>query len=555
MKTKLCILLLFTLLNIHSNSQTPNWGWATNALGATTDKANDIATCASGNVYVTGYFRSPTIAFGSDTLLNANVSGNKGDMFVVKYNSTGTVLWAARAGGNNEDGGYAVAIDASENVYVTGYFASSTITFGSFTLSNSGLYSMFIVKYNSTGTVLWAKSAGGTVGDDYGRSITLDASNNLYITGSFQSPTIPFGSFTLTNTDITGSTNDMFIVKYDSAGTVILAKSAGGSASENARSVSIDTSGNFYVVGNFNSPTLIFGTTTLTNAGSYDMYLVKYDTTGTVLWAKSAGGTGGDLGNSTSTDRSGNIYISGGFASPSLTFGSTILNNAGAYNMYITKYNPSGIVLWAKKEGGTGTDDGSDVVTDTYGNAYLTGYFTSPSLTLGSTTFTNLGGNDIFVVKYDSAGIVSWAKNSGDIGDDYGISVASNDSNLYIAGYFGSPTINFATTTLYNDDADYDAFVAKISNIETSSGITEINAKDDISIYTNPTNGIFNVVISSPAKNATIEIYNSIGALVYNKQTENTQTTIELTNQAKGLYFVKVMSENKIIGTQKIIKE
>lgn len=189
--------LIFVIAILNSNAQSPNWQWAKNAGGASLDYAYSVATDVNGNTYVAGGFQSSSITFGTATLANAG-GGSVSDMFIVKYDATGNVLWAKSAGGTSADDAYSIITDASGNVYVVGYFQSSSITFGSTTLTNAGAYDMFIVKYDASGNVLWAKSAGGT-NHDAANSVITDASGNVYVAGYFQSSSITFGSATLTN--------------------------------------------------------------------------------------------------------------------------------------------------------------------------------------------------------------------------------------------------------------------------------------------------------------------------------------------------------------------
>jgi hypothetical protein len=123
---KLYTIILFALVVMIANAQSPNWKWAKSAGGLADDFGNSITTDASGNVYVTGYFLSATITFGSYTLTNANTSS--ADFFIVKYDALGNVLWAKRAGGTLGDAGNSISTVTSGNVYVAGYFSSSTIT-------------------------------------------------------------------------------------------------------------------------------------------------------------------------------------------------------------------------------------------------------------------------------------------------------------------------------------------------------------------------------------------------------------------------------------------
>ena len=381
------------------------------------------------------------------------------------------MLWAKSTGGTSYDKAISIAVDASGNAYLAGYFNSPTLTFGLTSLTNAGTYDLFLAKYDSNGNVLWAKKAGGT-GDDYATSVAMDTSGNAYVVGWYASPTITFGSTTLTNVGY----HDLFLSKYDANGNILWAKSAGGTSADRAYSVSVDALGNSYVAGFFGSPTITFGSTILTNAGIYDIFLAKYDANGNILWAKSAGGTGTDRAYSVSVDALGNSYVAGFFNSPTLTFGSTSLINMGSYDIFLTKYDANGNILWAKKAGGTSDDETFSVAVDTSGNSYVAGWFASLTITFGSNTLTNVGSSDLFLAKYDTNGNVIWAKSAGGTNYDYTYSVTVDASgNSYVAGYFKSPTITFVSPALTNAGG-YDMFIVKNAGAPLSVTTTQTNA-------------------------------------------------------------------------------
>ena len=212
--------------------------------------------------------------------------------------------WAKSAGGNLYDYSQSITTDAVGNVYITGVFSSSTLTFGNTTLINAGGCDVFIAKYDPNGNVLWAKSAGDN-NTDCGTGITTDVVGNVYLTGRFSS-TITFGNITLSSAgDI-----DIFIVKYDSDGNVLWAQSAGGNSEDEIHSIATDAVGNVYITGYFNSSTLTLGNITLANTYAWrsDIFIAKYDPNGNVLWAKSAGGSDTDCGIGIAADAVGNVY-------------------------------------------------------------------------------------------------------------------------------------------------------------------------------------------------------------------------------------------------------
>lgn len=457
---KYTLILALSLATLFGNAQASAWQWAKKAGGITGDIGFAIAIDTNGNSYVTGFFQSSSITFGSTTLTN---SGSY-DMFIVKYDASGNVVWAKSTGGSDLDEGRSIAVDGNGNSYVTGYFQSSSISFGSTILTNSsaGTADMFIVKYDASGTVVWAKRAGGSSIDE-GFGIAVDGSGNSYVTGWLGSSSITFGSTTLTN----AGNSDMFIVKYNTSGTVLWAKRAGGSDYDNGTSIAVDGSGNSYITGGFNSSSITFGGTTLTNDttnGSSDIFIVKYDASGVLVWAKSAGGSSADEGKSIAVDANGNSYVTGNFASSIISFGSTSLTFAGVYDIFIVKFDASGTAVWAKKAGGSGTDFGKGIALDTSGNCYVTGSFGSSTITFGSFILTNAGssGDDMFIVKYDTSGTTVWAKKAGSTGSDWGNGIALDRiGNTYVTGQFNSPSITFGSTTL-NDAGSADMFIVKL---------------------------------------------------------------------------------------------
>ncbi len=197
--------------------------WATSAGGTQFDEAFSVRTDLSSNIYVAGRFNSPTINFGASTLAT---SGSY-DLYIAKYDSNGNPLWGQKAGGSGIDEGWALDIDNNDNILLTGRYSSATITFGSYTLNNSGMEDAYLVKYSPSGNALWAKNVGGT-GADAGTALSTDGIGNTYITGRFSSSVLTANSNTLTNT----GGIDAFLIKYDSSGNLIWAQSPNGNGDD-----------------------------------------------------------------------------------------------------------------------------------------------------------------------------------------------------------------------------------------------------------------------------------------------------------------------------------
>ncbi len=375
--------------------------WTQRAGGMDYDYGMAVATDASGNVYVTGHYYSSSIIFGNDTLYNT--AGGGTDIYTVKYSSAGNALWARTGGGSGFDESTAMCTDASGNVYVAGEFYSPSMHFGSQTVTNSGTdtLDMFIVKYDAVGNVIWAISAGGA-GNDAIMGITADRTGNIIITGSSGSPVCTFGVVTLTNPGIFGY-DDAFTVKYDSSGNSLWGSSGAGDGFETGAGVAADTAGNIYVTGNFGSIFIVFGNDTLFNArttgGPTDIFIVKYNSTGSVLWAKRTGTRFIDVASDIVTDINGDSYITGHFNDTTITFGITNLPNVGTSDIFVAKYDPSGNAISAYGAGESGIDQSFSLSADNAGELFIAGEFYSNTLSFGISTLVNSGYSDMFVAK------------------------------------------------------------------------------------------------------------------------------------------------------------
>ena len=541
--------LVIVLLSINVFGQSPNWEWAKNSSGTNGNLGSSIAVDGNGNSYVVGSFSCPTISFGTYTLTNADTSIGFTDNFIVKYDINGNVQWAHRSGGTYEDSCTSIVTDVNGNSYISGYFFSSSITFGSTTLINTDISgntpNIFIVKYDSNGNVLWANSP---IGGGWVNSIVLDAAGNFYVTGCFRSSTIILGTTTLVNFDNTGSTEDLFIAKYDTNGNNIWANSAGGNWNEEGYCISVDDIGNTYITGYFWSATLTIGATTLVNAGCCtmaDMFVAKYDINGNPLWAKRAGGAIEEYGFGIAVDGIGNSYVIGRFASPSITFGSIVLlnsdNSGSTYDIFMTKYDTNGNVVWSKSAGGNYFhDEGFGIVLDANANIYVTGYFSSPFIMFGTNVLIRSGYQDIFITEYDNNGNNLWAKSASGINMDISNHIILDATgNSYITGFTGSPSMTFGSTTLTN----VGVFVAKLN-----SSTVEVNKvpKDETGIYvfpnpfTSETTITFNEAGSTTQHN--IKVMNTLGECIQQLTTSNKQLILDMSGYAKGVYFVRIES-------------
>jgi uncharacterized membrane protein YqhA len=384
--------------------------------------------------------------------------------------------WAKSMGGTNDDAGISIAVDGSGNVYTIGFF-TGTVDFdpGARTsnLTSAGNNSdIYISKLDAAGNFIWAKRLGGS-SVEFGFSIAVDSSGNVYTTGSFMG-SVDFDPGTGSSNLTSAGLFDIFISKLDSAGNFGWAKSMGGTNDDNGVSISVDGSGNVYTTGYFHGNVDFDpgpGTSNLTSAGSNDIFISKLDASGNFIWAKSMGGTGQDGSSSITVGGSGNIYTTGSF-SGTVDFdpgaGTNNLTSVGSSDIFISKLDPAGNFDWAKSMGGTGQDASSSITADGSGNLYTTGsFFGTVDFDPGTGTrnLTSAGVNDIFISKLDAAGNFIWAKSMGGSSTDRGASIALDGSgNVYTTGYFVG-TADFdpgAGTSNLTSAGSSDIFISKL---------------------------------------------------------------------------------------------
>jgi len=431
---KLIFVMTVLLVSISSATyaQTDTFRWAVQAGGTTSDIGTAITADGSGNIIITGSF-SGTAMFGNIALTSA---GPLGDIFVAKSDNNGNFPWAVKAGGISVDSGYGITTDGSGNIIVVGAFAG-TATFENTNLTSSASDDIFIAKYDGNGNLLWVRSDGGTQ-LDRANSVVIDDQGNCLVTGYF-SETASFGDSTF----VAGGQYDVFIAKYDMNGNFIWAKQAGGPFFDEGNDIAVDPQGDVFITGRF-SNTAAFGDTSLTSTRLFNSFVAKYDTDGNFLWARKAGGRD-DFAYGIATDNLGNSMVTGYFQQTG-NFSGTSLTSAGSGDIYVAKYDPDGELLWVRQAGGGDLDQGFAIASDNSGNVAVSGFFVGTA-TFGDTTLTSTF-KDVFIAKYDTDGNLIQVAQTGDAGSEEANGIATDGlGNTYITGLFEGP-VSFGTTML-----------------------------------------------------------------------------------------------------------
>ncbi len=466
---KFCIqyvlfIFIITVFSFKSYTQNPDWLWAKSADGVfsyCTTAA--METDLQGNIYVAGAFDGPTLVFDTITIYNTSASGE--DVFIVKFDPLGNVLWANGAGGQYSDFIHSLAVDSSGNVFIAGDYSNSDIFFGSLMLPYTPGTSMFVVKYDTDGNPLWAKSSSSI--DSYATSVKAGSDGALYLAGNYSTLQFSLGSVSLNNTN-GSNTYDCFMAKLDQNGNTIWAKTIGGDENEIQPSIALNASNDIYLTAVFNSFSFdIDGHVVNLTSGPYtesDIFLVKFNTGGQALWVKSINGSGDDFVNSIDSDLSGNVFVTGDFLSANLNVGTVTLSNTDSTttDIFIAKYDANGNVLWAKRAGGNSDDIGSTIAADVMGNVYLTGSYFDSVITFGSLMQNTW---PLYILKLDAAGNELWLKGAENNGG-YGYCITSDIfGSVIVSGGFSSDSIAFDSLICSGTPSDYDCFVLKAGSV------------------------------------------------------------------------------------------
>jgi len=387
--------------NLMNSQWTSLFGFSTTwtqQLGTSSDEyATGVATDSSDNVYITG---------NTEGGLDGNSNAGDRDLFVLKYNSSGTKQWTQQLGTSSGDYATGVATDSSGNVYAAG--GTSGGLDGN---TNQGKIDLFLVKFDLAGNKQWTKQLG-TSSNENARDVATDFSGNVYVAGS-----------TLGGLD--GNTNpgihmDLFLTKYNSSGTKQWTQQLGTPTVEEGTGVATDSSGNIYVSGY--TWGILDG---ISNVNNSDPFIVKYNANGNKQWSQQIGSPESEAAWGVASDSAGNAVIVG--ATRGGLDGNT---NSGEVDFFAIKFNSSGNKQWTRQMGTSETDSAKGVASDSSGNVYVVGW-TSGGLDGNS----NSGGEDIFVVKYSVAGVKQWTQQFGSSSNDmaYGV-VTDSSGNVYVAG-------------------------------------------------------------------------------------------------------------------------
>ncbi|WP_447636415.1 T9SS type A sorting domain-containing protein [Flavobacterium microcysteis] len=565
-KTTLFLLFFYTILN----AQTSDWGWV-KSFPDINVAINDSFMDNQKNIYQIGVFKSETLTIGGTVITNSSdvspiTNAKFPDTYITKHDSNGNLLYVKHFSGSKIEGLTSITYDNNNHFYVTGHYNGS-ITLGTNVLqSQNDETKSFLAKLDLDGNVVWSKAM-----NYHGAPILKFKDNNLYLTGTHTSNTYTIDNLTTPSVGYTAVIDFMdktFIAKLDTSGNAIWLKSStyNGSAAINEphrvgtqpKAMTVDNLGNVYIAGMIFCRSTTFGSITLNKSVSNNnanLFIVKYDSNGTVAWASSA--PTNSAAHTTVTDivsdSSNNIFLCGQVYNSLITFGGTTLNFNTGQGSYLTKYAPAGNVLWAKAakiatdaqpSTGIGMSSFERLFVDGNNNIYATGLFIKyvnfgNNLVYENTTNTGIG--NLFSIKYDS---------SGNPGDFYKITEANNtletkildiseNENVYY--YHGKTSTNslvLGDFTIANPDYLQLTYFGKRDKRLS----TEEHFVNNFTLYPNPSQEqIYISGMDSLSENMLFTIYDISGKKIKSLESANEDVmTIDIKDLASGSYVLKI---------------
>jgi hypothetical protein len=540
------------------------------------------------------------------------------------------VEWAKIAGAGAYDYGYGICGDKYGNIYAVGKIEDSP-RFGDTTLPKVRNHDAFVAKYTPEGKLSWIRTAGGKFGD-YAHAVACD-NKYVYVCGEVED----YGPFNFDTLKLYGyGGNDIFVAKYDLDGNLLWAVDAGSAESDKPNGITYDAQGNIYITGHF-SETAKFGNLSITASSGRDAFIAKYNPNGVIQWLRKGAGGGTDVGLGIKADTEGNIYVCG-VASGYSTFNTTKLSGPGGANAFLAKYNSSGDLLWIKSAGGYGHDEAWGVALDTHGRVFIAGEY-SGTAKFDGLSIKSSEGTDAFVACYTTAGAAVWASSCGGSGIDRAKGLGCDDDNVYITGqygftaFFGSQKFTAADTSdvfisRLNKDGQFkwtmvmrggreslddlgyeagnaifadntgdvyvtgsllnggslagidlppyartDIFITRISQsgfpnvhktpgsdkpADSDSTIISINNLEmngeDLKIWPNPNKGHFTLNFSFPSHDIKeVIVFNTLGQVVMKKSTVENDIDLNLSNAPKGFYILQVNVTGKKYNSKLVI--
>jgi len=570
--------------------------WAIDIGGNGSDYGRAVGVDSNGDVYITGDFKVTTDFDPSVSSALVTTNGTA-DVFLAKYDNFGNYIWAKGIGGLWFDRSNDIAVDANDNIFITGWFSDSA-NFDSLDVNDyvlaEGVHDVFLAKYSANGSCEWVNGIGSIGVQNKAYSVAIDVNNNAYITGQMQG-TVDFDpTMSVANITASGSAFDMFLAKYNENGEYVWAFGVGDDYSAIGSSLTIDNNQDLYVTGSFGNtvdfdPSL--NTANLTAFGQSDIYVAKYDTSSNYIWSTSMGGAKDEQGTALTVHEGAQLFLGGLFYSmadfnPSNNM-EYYLNSDGLHDIFLGVYNqcfpsnatlndtvcdnvvsPSGAYVWDS------TGVYSDLISNNLGcdslitvNLLVQNSSAHTDIVSACNSYQWLDGNTYAFdnntamhILTNSVGCDSVLTLNLDI-NNIDTSVIQNGIDL-TANAFG-PGFNYQwidcndnysiisgeTSQSYStsQSGNYaliisDGFCTDTSNcyFVDFSRIEKMNATPEINLYPNPTSGEIFVDIGQNVGDVKLLVRNALGQVINSMDYVSTKILNYEISGSPGIYFIEI---------------
>lgn len=502
------------------------------------------ATDNKGNIY--NFFN----AYGSFEYFGEKIQRGS---ILSKIDKNGQLVWLKQFTNSIMDdhtiGNYIEVDTVNSNVLLSGVFNEDLIIPGNKTLYPLESGSMFVLKYDLDGNFIWSIQEGGNIIEP---TIDVDINGNIYVSGLFDE------SISIGNTNFSSfGRKDAFIAKYSSDGSFSWAKQTGGEETEYVLISDSDSEGNLYITGEFISSEIIIGDYSISMAeGDGNILVAKLSTNGDVIWAKSIAGSTEDNisldGSCWPTaivcDKDNNIFIKGWFGEEN-TFDNITITSEFDFNKFTVKLNTNGDVQWVNPIRESSYSFAYNRFSvDNNGSVYLGGEIRGESVSFGDDfDYQKSGERDAYICKYLSSGDLDWVKTVQS--DNIWVTsvLALGDDEVIVSGDFSGEFI--LNDTKVSSTATH-IFINYLGDEQLS--INDVYSKtEEFEIFPNPTSGNTTIMLNDASINK-IEIINQSGGVVKLINKINSHNKYDLSNISRGLYLVKVYTNDNNF-TKKLI--
>jgi hypothetical protein len=459
-----------------------------------------------------------------------------GDIFVMKINSVGDIVWKSIFGGSKNESGYSITTSSDGGFVLTGLFESNDGDFNGIKKGSIYDYDIFVIKLNSNGNIEWKKTFGGSR-MDWGYSITTTSDGGFVLTGFTVSNDGDFNGIRKGSYD-----EDIFVLKINSVGDIVWKSTFGGSNYEEGSSITTTSDGGFVLTGFTESTDGDFNGI-MKGSNWDDIFVLKLNSVGNIVWKKTFGGSDRDFGYSITTTLDGGFVLTGFTNSPDGDFNGM---NKGYGDIFVIKLNSNGEMLWKSTFGGSFGEEGSSITTTSDGGFVLTGQTDSYD---GDFKGMQRDSNVVFVIRLNSIGNIVWKKTFGGSRYEEGSSITTTlDGGFVLTGQSKSNDGDFSSL----NKGVNGVFVMKLDsngNLDNTTSINEFNeTTTTLSIHPNPFHNSTTVSykVETPS-NVRIELLNTLGQIIEVLREDyidigTYQLPLNVSTLSSGMYSVRMIS-------------